>query len=104
MSSALAYQIAHGTVGVPLAFPTKTGPRCGHYVQVTTPTGHQGFRFVRDPNTVCGLPSKKADITPCLSNPQACANAQLPPGWQQVGQAAITGRTPAESYGGVAIR
>ncbi len=106
MASALAYQLGHGTVGVPLAFPTKTGPRCGHYEQVTTPSGHQGYRFVRDPNAVCGLPTKNASslVAACTTNPAACQNATLPPGYQQIGTTAITGRTPSELYGNVAIR
>lgn len=104
MSSALAYQIAHGTVGVPLSFPTKTGPRCGHYTPVTTPSGRQGFRFVRDPNSLCGLPSKTVNIAICQQNPQACANVPLPQGWSQVGQGPVSGRTPSESYGGVVVR
>ena len=104
MSSALAYQIAHGTVGVPLAFSTKTGPRCGHYVQVSTPTGKQGFRFLRDPNSVCGLPSKSVNVQVCMANPAACNNVPLPAGWQQVGSTSITGRTPGELMGNVTIR
>jgi hypothetical protein len=104
MASALAYQLGHGTLGVPLAFSTRTGPRCGHYEQVTTPSGRQGFRFLRDPNAVCGLPSKKVNVEACATNPQACANAPLPAGWSQVGRTPITGATPNETMGGVVIR
>ena len=106
MASALPYQLAHGTVGVPLAFPTKSGARCGHYEAVTTPSGHNGYRFVRDPNAVCGLPVKNAAsaIAVCQANPTACANVPLPAGYQQIGTQAVTGRTPNELYGNVAIR
>lgn len=106
MASALPYQLAHGTVGVPLSFPTKTGPRCGHYETVTTPSGHPGYRFVRDPNAVCGLMTKSpsAAIAVCSTNPAACANVPLPPGYQQVGSTMIGGRTPSETFGNVAIR
>jgi hypothetical protein len=104
MPSALPYQISHGTVGVPLIIPTKSGNRCGHYTPVTTPSGAQGYRLVRDPNAVCGLPTKTANVQVCVANPSACANVPLPPGWQQVGQTAITGRTPGERLGSVAIR
>ncbi len=106
MASALAYQLGHGTVGVPLAFPTKTGARCGHYEAVTTPSGKQGYRFVRDPNAICGLPTKNpsAAIAVCQANPQACQNATLPAGYQQVGTTTVTGRTPSELYGNTQIR
>jgi hypothetical protein len=104
MASAAGYQLSHNTLGVPLAFPTKTGPRCGHYEQVTTPTGHPGLRFVRDPNAVCGLPTKKANVDVCLATPSACSNIPLPAGWSQIGTTPITGRTPSEMYGNVQIR
>lgn len=106
MPSALPFQLAHGTVGVPVSFPTKTGPRCGHYEKVTTPSGNQGFRFVRDPNAVCGLPTKSVAgaIAVCSTNPSACANVPLPAGYQQVGSTMVGGRTPSETYGNVAIR
>lgn len=104
MSSALPYQIAHGSVGVPLAITTKTGARCGHYVSITTPTGRSGYRFVRDPNAVCGLPTAKPNIGACQANPSACASIPLPPGWSQIGTQSITGRSPSELFGNVAIR
>ena len=104
MPSALGYQLAHGTVGVPLAFPTKNGARCGHYVAVTTPTGKQGYRFVRDENAVCGLPTAKANVAACVSQPSLCANVPLPSGWMQVGQTGITGRTPSELLGTQRLR
>ena len=106
MSSALPYQIAHGTVGLPLIIPTKGGSRCGHYTPVTTPSGRNGFRLVRDPNAVCGLPTKSVAgaVQACTANPTLCANVPLPAGWQQVGTTAITGRTPSEVYGNIAIR
>jgi hypothetical protein len=107
MASALAYQLGHGTLGVPVIIPTKTGSRCGHYIQITTSTGRVGFRLIRDPNTVCGLPVKSASgaaLASCVANPQLCANVPLPPGWQQVGTTPVGGRTPSETYGNVAIR
>lgn len=103
-SAALAYQLGHGTLGVPLSFPTKGGQRCGHYVTVTTSGGRTGFRFLRDPNTVCGLPSKNPNVSACVANPQACSMTTLPPGWNQIGSAAIGGRTPSETLGNVIIR
>ncbi len=103
MASALPFQIAHGTVGVPLVIPTKVGNRCGHYEQVTTPSGKQGFRLVRDPNALCGLPTRKANAAICVANPQACANVPLPPGWTQVGTAKVMGATPSETYQGALI-
>ena len=106
-NSALAYQLGHGTLGVPLIIPTKGGSRCGHYAQVTTSSGRQGFRFVRDPNSVCGLPTKSVSgeaLAACVANPQLCAMATLPPGVQQVGSTAISGRTPSEMMGNVVIR
>jgi len=106
MASALAYQLGHGTVGLPLIIPTKTGARCGHYQPVTTPSGRSGYRLVRDPNAVCGLPTKNVSgiVAACSASPQLCANVPLPAGWQQVGQTAVSGRTPSEYYGGIAIR
>lgn len=107
MASALAYQLGHGSLGVPLIIPTKGGSRCGHYEQVTTPSGRQGFRFVRDPNSVCGLPVKSvsgASLAACVSNPQLCALATLPPGVSQVGTQPIAGVTPRETLGNVIIR
>ncbi|MBF6571808.1 MAG: hypothetical protein IVW54_23475 [Candidatus Binataceae bacterium] len=106
-NSALAYQLGHGTLGVPLIIPTKGGARCGHYVQVRTSTGGTGFAFRRDPNVVCGLPVKSvsgASLQACVNNPQACSSATLPNGVRQVGTTPITGTTPNETMGNVAIR
>ncbi|MGC2411108.1 MAG: hypothetical protein WA459_00195 [Stellaceae bacterium] len=107
MPSALAYQLGHGSLGVPLIIPTKTGNRCGHYIQITTASGRAGFRLIRDPNTVCGLPVKSVSggaLTACINSPQLCANVPLPAGWQQVGTTPVSGRTPSEVYGNVQIR
>ena len=104
MASALPYQISHGTVGIPLAFNTATGPRCGHYVAVRTPTGKQGYAFRRDPNAICGLPTKGGrNAALCTANPQACANIPLPNGYQEVGQTKIMGSGKSETMGGRAI-
>ena len=104
MSSALPYQISHGTVGVPVSFPTKTGTRCGHYVSITTSSGKAGYRFLRDPNAVCGLPTAKANVAACAASPSSCAAIPLPTGWSQVGTQAVTGKSPSELYGNVTIR
>ena len=107
MASALAYQLGHGTLGVPISFPTRTGQRCGHYIQITTTSGLVGFRLVRDPNSVCGLPVKSVSggaLAACISNPNLCSTAQLPPGVTQIGSTAVTGRTPSETLGNVVIR
>lgn len=107
LKGALAYQLGHNTLGTPLSFPTKSGPRCGHYIQVTTISGRAGFRFVRDPNTVCGLPSQNPDVTVCATNPGPggpCGNTALPPGVTQIGNTAISGRSPNELLGNVRIR
>jgi hypothetical protein len=106
-SAILAYQLGHNSLGVPVSFPTKSGPRCGHYIQVTTPSGNQGFRFVRDPNTVCGLPSRNPNVSACAANPGPsgpCGATALPAGVTQVGTTAVTGRSPNELYGNVRIR
>ncbi len=90
VSDAALYQLQNGTFGVPLAFPTRTGPRCGHYESVTTPSGKQGVRFLRDPNALCGLPTKKSSVDACIANPNACPRAVLPSGWRQVGTSPVT--------------
>ena len=104
MASALGYQIGTGTVGIPLAFPTKGGMRCGHYVPVRSSTGRQAYAFRRDPNSVCGLPTQKPNVAACAQNPALCRNQPLPAGWTPVGQARITGVGQGEQLGGVAIR
>lgn len=106
MASALPYQISHGTVGVPLVIPTKSGSRCGHYAAVTTPTGKAGYRFIRDPNSICGLPTAKPNVAGCTANPSSCATVPLPSGWSQVGTQAVTGWTRAgsqETYGNAQV-
>jgi hypothetical protein len=107
LKGALAFQLGHNSLGVPLQFMTKGGLRCGHYIQITTTSGRAGFRFVRDPNTVCGLPSQNPDVSVCASNPGPggpCGNTALPPGVTQIGTTGVTGRSPNELLGNVRIR
>lgn len=96
MSSALLYVVQNGLLNQPLSFPTKTGQRCGHYEQVTTPSGSTGYRFYRDPNAFCGLPvAKSTNVAACGPNGASCARAPLPAGWTVAGQQRIAEAHPA---------
>jgi len=106
MARALAYNLTHGTAGLPVTIPTKGGSQCGHYTRCPACSGRSGYRLVRDPNAICGLTTKSVSgaVQACTANPSLCANVPLPAGWSQVGTTGITGRTPSEVYGNIAIR